>query len=149
MWLARIVEVHAVLRFFVSSRRRHTRCALVTGVQTCALPIFHWTLTGPRGVEVDQRTIAYSDSVDLASSLQPLMDLHAGDYVLTIGGFEAGGGADDYALRLLAIANAEGAAVDGATNDSFDTAGGQKLDRLKDRRSVGVGKSGSGRCTRG
>src|SRR3546814_6356062 len=25
--------------FFFSSRRRHTRCALVTGVQTCALPI--------------------------------------------------------------------------------------------------------------
>src|SRR3546814_2696454 len=25
--------------FFVSSRRRHTSCALVTGVQTCALPI--------------------------------------------------------------------------------------------------------------
>src|SRR3546814_9948646 len=31
--------------FFVSSRRRHTRCALVTGVQTCALPIY---LRGPR-----------------------------------------------------------------------------------------------------
>src|SRR3546814_6644154 len=28
------------LIFFFSSRRRHTRCALVTGVQTCALPIF-------------------------------------------------------------------------------------------------------------
>src|SRR3546814_221306 len=27
------------LLFYVSSRRRHTRCALVTGVQTCALPI--------------------------------------------------------------------------------------------------------------
>src|SRR3546814_20816853 len=27
--------------FFFSSRRRHTSCALVTGVQTCALPIFH------------------------------------------------------------------------------------------------------------
>src|SRR3546814_1647948 len=26
--------------FVFSSRRRHTRCALVTGVQTCALPIF-------------------------------------------------------------------------------------------------------------
>src|SRR3546814_2546244 len=26
--------------FFFSSRRRHTICALVTGVQTCALPIF-------------------------------------------------------------------------------------------------------------
>src|SRR3546814_10546983 len=28
--------------FFFSSRRRHTRCALVTGVQTCALPIFDY-----------------------------------------------------------------------------------------------------------
>src|SRR3546814_20783030 len=27
--------------FFFSSRRRHTRCALVTGVQTCALPIYN------------------------------------------------------------------------------------------------------------
>src|SRR3546814_5340278 len=26
--------------FFFSSRRRHTSCALVTGVQTCALPIW-------------------------------------------------------------------------------------------------------------
>src|SRR3546814_1310622 len=30
-------------RFFFSSRRRHTRCALVTGVQTCALPISYQT----------------------------------------------------------------------------------------------------------
>src|SRR3546814_9964882 len=28
--------------FVFSSRRRHTRCALVTGVQTCALPIYRW-----------------------------------------------------------------------------------------------------------
>src|SRR3546814_7371487 len=28
--------------FLFSSRRRHTRCALVTGVQTCALPICEW-----------------------------------------------------------------------------------------------------------
>src|SRR3546814_6826537 len=28
-----------VVVLFFSSRRRHTRCALVTGVQTCALPI--------------------------------------------------------------------------------------------------------------
>src|SRR3546814_4999244 len=38
--------------FFFSSRRRHTRCALVTGVQTCALPIFityqYWTSTLPQ-----------------------------------------------------------------------------------------------------
>src|SRR3546814_7941455 len=33
--------------FFFSSRRRHTRCALVTGVQTCALPISNsgWAVT--------------------------------------------------------------------------------------------------------
>src|SRR3546814_8877712 len=34
--------------FFFSSRRRHTRCALVTGVQTCALPIYSHSL--PSGV---------------------------------------------------------------------------------------------------
>src|SRR3546814_710800 len=32
--------------FFFSSRRRHTRCALVTGVQTCALPISKYDKTG-------------------------------------------------------------------------------------------------------
>src|SRR3546814_13238659 len=32
--------------FFVQSRRRHTRCALVTGVQTCALPICATAIEG-------------------------------------------------------------------------------------------------------
>src|SRR3546814_11298600 len=31
---------------FFSSRRRHTRCALVTGVQTCALPISGYSSLG-------------------------------------------------------------------------------------------------------
>src|SRR3546814_16797316 len=31
--------VCVIVCFFISSRRRHTSCALVTGVQTCALPI--------------------------------------------------------------------------------------------------------------
>src|SRR3546814_9658854 len=31
---------YVLLLLCFSSRRRHTRCALVTGVQTCALPIF-------------------------------------------------------------------------------------------------------------
>src|SRR3546814_7153028 len=34
--------------FFFSNRRRHTRCALVTGVQTCALPICRAYATGRR-----------------------------------------------------------------------------------------------------
>src|SRR3546814_6772872 len=33
------VMIFVHISFFFSSRRRHTRCALVTGVQTCALPI--------------------------------------------------------------------------------------------------------------
>src|SRR3546814_17377471 len=37
--------------FFFSSRRRHTRCALVTGVQTCALPIY----VDERRREIDDR----------------------------------------------------------------------------------------------
>src|SRR3546814_7972412 len=44
-----IVEIRRYILYigsvFFSSRRRHTRCALVTGVQTCALPIF-WRGTG-------------------------------------------------------------------------------------------------------
>src|SRR3546814_3574446 len=41
--------------FFFSSRRRHTRCALVTGVQTCALPILShrrapWAALPPRSL---------------------------------------------------------------------------------------------------
>src|SRR3546814_16124341 len=35
-----LLYIISVCVFFFSSRRRHTRCALVTGVQTCALPIF-------------------------------------------------------------------------------------------------------------
>src|SRR3546814_1989365 len=41
--LASIIGVFVLaflLCVFFSSRRRHTRCALVTGVQTCALPIY-------------------------------------------------------------------------------------------------------------
>src|SRR3546814_1076052 len=34
------MSLYLVYVFFFSSRRRHTRCALVTGVQTCALPIY-------------------------------------------------------------------------------------------------------------
>src|SRR3546814_20938381 len=35
-----------LVAFFFSSRRRHTSCALVTGVQTCALPIWRAKIFG-------------------------------------------------------------------------------------------------------
>src|SRR3546814_6965538 len=43
-----------LLFFFFSSRRRHTRCALVTGVQTCALPISA-AAAGVRGLGLPAR----------------------------------------------------------------------------------------------
>src|SRR3546814_294990 len=45
-----------VLVFFFSSRWRHTRCALVTGVQTCALPIYQADKEGgkPKGFALNQ-----------------------------------------------------------------------------------------------
>src|SRR3546814_4507197 len=43
------------MSFFFSSRRRHTRCALVTGVQTCALPILDLDLMEP-GQSLDRLT---------------------------------------------------------------------------------------------
>src|SRR3546814_1260280 len=49
--------------FLFSSRRRHTRCALVTGVQTCALPIYS-ARTG------SQRRVAEAGFVT-ASRLRP------------------------------------------------------------------------------
>src|SRR3546814_4512621 len=43
VWCNRIDMLYIMcpfISFFFSSRSRHTRCALVTGVQTCALPIY-------------------------------------------------------------------------------------------------------------
>src|SRR3546814_11913687 len=47
--------------FFFSSRRRHTRCALVTGVQTCALPI-----SGVRKAEIDVLHVVLLDQFQYA-----------------------------------------------------------------------------------
>src|SRR3546814_2804801 len=60
--------------FFFSSRRRHTRCALVTGVQTCALPIFFaGSVAGLGGgltwVRVSDTQITGSDGARLVVTL--------------------------------------------------------------------------------
>src|SRR3546814_8156293 len=55
------------MSFFFSSRRRHTRCALVTGVQTCALPIsssrqggnLHRSLSPRRTAAVQGRALRF------------------------------------------------------------------------------------------
>src|SRR3546814_5750419 len=52
------------LFFFFASRRRHTRCALVTGVQTCALPIYS-------GVGRMQHVIISQGQIDAVLNAKP------------------------------------------------------------------------------
>src|SRR3546814_2631148 len=71
--------------FFFSSRRRHTRCALVTGVQTCALPIsalapsaMAQTATGenpaPAPAEGESRVIDFkADKLDYDSEAETVV----------------------------------------------------------------------------
>src|SRR3546814_4419053 len=51
--------------FFFSSRRRHTRCALVTGVQTCALPIYF--THGNAASAVKETRALYRDNLRLTA----------------------------------------------------------------------------------
>src|SRR3546814_1094623 len=51
--------------FFFSSRRRHTRCALVTGVQTCALPIY--PLTPSTAAAVTTARVDFSNFIQTSS----------------------------------------------------------------------------------
>src|SRR3546814_7072105 len=49
--------------FFFSSRRRHTRCALVTGVQTCALPIWSPELVAGRLAQEEGRRVISHETI--------------------------------------------------------------------------------------
>src|SRR3546814_4234726 len=55
--------------FFFASRRRHTRCALVTGVQTCALPIS--AKGGVQPIIGCQLAIAREDEARTANGVEP------------------------------------------------------------------------------
>src|SRR3546814_5531214 len=74
--------------FVCSSRRQHTICALVTGVQTCALPIYPDLLIGARlGSPLvigygDGETYLGSDAIALAPLTQRIADLEEGDWVV-------------------------------------------------------------------
>src|SRR3546814_11712989 len=76
--------IACVVFFFFSSRRRHTSCALVTGVQTCALPILtidilgvvpHAPLTA-RFVPVREGRQAQFHRIELLAGDRPVTQAH-------------------------------------------------------------------------
>src|SRR3546814_6580917 len=72
-----------IVVFFFSSRRRHTRCALVTGVQTCALPIYLGELftAGSTRINVLIDPTQNNESVQVAGTTRgnPLLDPEKAD----------------------------------------------------------------------
>src|SRR3546814_9056602 len=69
------------LFFFFTSRRRHTRCALVTGVQTCALPIF----PGPQGTLYGRSSLGGVVNINFnrpTHKNETSFNLEAGNYAL-------------------------------------------------------------------
>src|SRR3546814_5441516 len=72
-----------VVVFFFSSRRRHTRCALVTGVQTCALPISLASMRGEHSTAIelsDEAAGIFHDLGDRVREAQTLANLGAVAY---------------------------------------------------------------------
>src|SRR3546814_4975372 len=68
--------------FFFSSRRRHTRCALVTGVQTCALPICFVEHAGDAALRaVDIFGIAEGDA---AFAFEPVERIAVGKVIAVV-----------------------------------------------------------------
>src|SRR3546814_16147098 len=102
------VCVYRVLRCFFSSRRRHTRCSLVTGVQTCALPIS--SATGFGGAAT------MGDDADPANPVPPGA---GGDGVGGTATINLDGTAVVTVESLTADATGQGA--DGGELDSFGT----------------------------
>src|SRR3546814_13461625 len=97
---------HSEKVFFFSSRRRHTRCALVTGVQTCALPIYlrgrlpglSINMGGATSIDVTR------EGVDKAYGLKKLCDASgiSLDAMMFVGDAIFPGG-NDYPAKLLGL----------------------------------------------
>src|SRR3546814_12794113 len=108
--------------FFFSSRRRHTRCALVTGVQTCALPIYGCLAGAVQPLGLVGRIADVIDAVRLGERAAVTEDililLHQAATLAELDGFR-------FALRRLV----EGSAVVHAERRWTQT---QKQDRPSD-----------------
>src|SRR3546814_1549882 len=73
------------LLFFFSSRRRHTRCALVTGVQTCALPILTGSESHAGTTPMNRRRDALVAAAKLVQAVNGIALAHPPHAVSTVG----------------------------------------------------------------
>src|SRR3546814_3925430 len=84
-----VLSFHMIINvtiFFFSSRRRHTRCALVTGVQTCALPVC--CRQRPDGTEWSRRTTGPRTATDAKSPREDLEKPEKACYRIALAGKE-------------------------------------------------------------
>src|SRR3546814_3072324 len=80
------VLVSNVKAFYVTSRRRNTRCALVTGVQTCALPIFRDLETAEIAIKAAQTghmVLPTLHTNDAPQTIARLMNMGIAPYNIT------------------------------------------------------------------
>src|SRR3546814_6852569 len=97
------------LHVYCSSRGRHTRCALVTGVQTCALPIYSIVSLGGRSMDTFDDMVRY---VKIRAGEQISVDFRRGgdemSRVATIGTVvERDRFGNEYRVGLLGIGPSE------------------------------------------
>src|SRR3546814_10299544 len=99
-WLS--MYIFGVFIFCFSSRRRHTRCALVTGVQTCALPICALSMlniaraAGAPGLQIDTLRARINAGQRSETMLRELLD--AADQAQALGNLD--GGSDSALARF-------------------------------------------------
>src|SRR3546814_11800322 len=130
-----------IMFFFFSSRRRHTRCALVTGVQTCALPI----LSGCKGF-VMATALAEIGHNSQAMTPYEAIKLHIDDLFETAQGFLDG---DPIATEAQATSVSQ--LLDDARQARKAAEGQRKLEAKPfdegktNRQSGGAGKRGEER----
>src|SRR3546814_2888328 len=109
--------------FFFSSRRRHTRCALVTGVQTCALPILSGTAGRHRVKTVRVNPVAKTGQVGPARRIDCDVLLMCGGWTPSVHLFSHTRGKLDWngeGEMFLPGEQAEESRSAGAGNGRFD-----------------------------
>src|SRR3546814_14569675 len=122
--------------FFFSSRRRHTRCALVTGVQTCALPILEIAAKSVVRIarsraEQAQRRLLVERIVDTDIEVELVVDLQICPEIVV----ESRRIVD--ARVLVRIRRREGREVTGGAGSATGDSAAFGTDILVDRKSVG------------